>query len=54
MKADDLAKARSDLADRNPHNANLPRRWIYLASAVGDPKFSAGQGIGFRAQRISS
>lgn len=35
-----------------PDNANLPKPWIYLAGAVGAPKFSAGQGIGFRAQRI--
>lgn len=37
-----------------PDNATLPKPWIYLAGAVGAPKFSAGQGIGFRAQRISS
>jgi len=54
MATDDLAKARSDFADQNLHNANLPRRWIYLIGAVRAPKFSAGQGIGFRAQRISS
>ena len=36
-----------------PDNATLPKPWIYLAGAVGAPKFSAGQGIGFRAQRIS-
>ncbi|MFZ8893386.1 MAG: hypothetical protein ACO3JO_06955 [Ilumatobacteraceae bacterium] len=36
-----------------PDNAALPRPWIYLAGAIGAPKFSAGQGIGFRAQRIS-
>ncbi|MGA0107013.1 MAG: hypothetical protein ACO3IR_06820 [Ilumatobacteraceae bacterium] len=36
-----------------PDNAALPRPWIYLAGAIGAPKFSAGQGIGFRAPRIS-
>jgi hypothetical protein len=36
-----------------PDNAALPKPWIYLAGAIGAPKFSAGQGIGFRAQRIS-
>ena len=36
-----------------PDNAALPSPWIYLAGAIGAPKFSAGQGIGFRAQRIS-
>ena len=36
-----------------PDNATLPKPWIYLAGEVGAPKFSAGQGIGFRAQRIS-
>jgi len=36
-----------------PDNAALPNPWIYLAGAIGAPKFSAGQGIGFRAQRIS-
>ena len=38
---------------RLPDNATLPKPWIYLAGVVGAPKFSAGQGIGFRAQRIS-
>ncbi len=36
-----------------PDNAALPKPWFYLAGAIGAPKFSAGQGIGFRAQRIS-
>lgn len=36
-----------------PDNATLLKPLIYLAGAVGAPKFSAGQGIGFRAQRIS-
>jgi len=36
-----------------PDNAALPSPWMYLAGAIGAPKFSAGQGIGFRAQRIS-
>ncbi len=36
-----------------PDNAQLPQPWFYLAGAIGAPKFSAGPGIGFRAQRIS-
>ena len=36
-----------------PDNAALPKPWIYLAGAIGAPKFSSGQGVGFRAQRIS-
>jgi len=36
-----------------PDNAALPKPWIYLAGAIGAPKFSSGQGVGFRAERIS-
>jgi hypothetical protein len=32
----------------------LPKPWQSLAGAVGAPKFTAGPGVGFRAQRISS
>lgn len=31
----------------------LPKPWVYLADAVGAPKFSAGSGIGFRVQFLS-
>ena len=36
-----------------PDGAALPKPWIYLAGAIGAPKFSSGQGVGFRAERIS-
>ncbi len=36
-----------------PDNAALPKPWIYLAGAIGAPKFSSGQGVGFRVERIS-
>ena len=32
--------------------APLPKPWISLFDAVGAPKFSAGKGIGFRAQLL--
>lgn len=35
-------------------NAALPKPWIYLAGAVGAPKFSSGPGVGFRVQRVST
>jgi len=31
----------------------LPKPWKYLSEAVGAPKFVAGPGVGFRAQRLS-
>jgi len=32
--------------------APLPKPWTSLSDAVGAPKFSAGKGIGFRAQLL--
>ncbi len=36
-----------------PDNSPLPTPWISLSEAVGEPKFSAGTGIGFRVQKVS-
>jgi hypothetical protein len=36
-----------------PDNSPLPTPWTSLSEAVGEPKFSAGTGIGFRVQKIS-
>lgn len=33
--------------------APLPKPWISLTEAVGAPKFSSGNGVGFRAQLLS-
>jgi len=33
--------------------APLPKPWISLSEAVGAPKFSSGNGIGFRVQLLS-
>jgi hypothetical protein len=38
------------LKDKDP----LPKPWVYLADAIGAPKFSSGPGVGFRVQLISS
>jgi hypothetical protein len=32
---------------------SLPEPWKSLTEAIGAPKFAAGPGVGFRAQRIS-
>jgi len=37
------------LKDKDP----LPKPWMYLANAVGAPKFSSGPGVGFRVELIS-
>ncbi len=37
------------LKDKDP----LPTPWIYLADAIGAPKFSSGPGVGFRVQLIT-
>jgi len=36
-----------------PDNSPLPAPWISLTEAIGEPKFSAGAGIGFRVQKVS-
>lgn len=33
--------------------APLPKPWVSLSEAVGAPKFSSGNGVGFRAQLLS-
>jgi len=33
--------------------APLPKPWTSLSNAVGAPKFSSGNGVGFRAQLLS-
>lgn len=38
------------LKDKDP----LPKPWVYLADAIGAPKFSSGPGVGFRVQLIGS
>ena len=36
------------LKDKDP----LPKPWVYLADAIGAPKFSSGPGVGFRVQLL--